>query len=48
MAKKVTEVVSVLKDALAKIENKSEEQQPSTPKGGFRGRPRRPQSPLFL
>ena len=31
MVKKVTEVVSISKDALAKIENKSEEQQPSTP-----------------
>ena len=47
-AKKVTEVVSVLKDALAKIENKSEEQQPSTSKGGFRGWPRGPWRPLFL
>ena len=28
MVKKVTEVESILKDALAKIENKSEEQQP--------------------
>ena len=36
------------KDALAKIENKSEEQQPSTPKGGFRGWPRGPRPPLFL
>ena len=36
------------KGALAKIENKSEEQQPSTPKGGFRGWPRGPRSPLFL
>ena len=33
---------------IAKIENKSEEQQPSTPKGGFRGWPRGPRSPLFL
>ena len=48
MAKKVTEVVSVLKDALAKIENKSEEQQPSTPNGGFRGWLRGPRPPLFL
>ena len=48
MVKKVTEVVSILKDALAKIENKSEEQQPSTPVGRFRGWPRGPRSPLFL
>ena len=44
----MTEVVSVLKDALAKIENKSEEQQPSTSKGGFRGWPRGTWRPLFL
>ena len=36
------------KDALAKIENKSEEQQPSTPKGWFRGWLRGPRPPLFL
>ena len=46
--KKVTEGVSILKDALAKIENKSDEQQPSTPKGGFRGWPRGPRPHLFL
>ena len=34
--------------ALAKIENKREEQQPSTPKGGFKGWPRGPRPPLFL
>ena len=52
MAKKVTEVtvVSIVKDALAKIENKTEEQQPSTPTGRFRGWPssRGPRPPLFL
>ena len=36
------------KGALAKIGNKSEEQQPSTSKGGFRGWPRGPRPPLFL
>ena len=36
------------KDALAKIENNSEEQQPFTPKGGFRGWPRGPWPPVFL
>jgi len=30
MAEKVTEVVSILKEALAKIENESKEEQPST------------------
>ena len=38
------------KYALAKIENKTEEQQPSTPTGGFRGWPSStgPRPPLFL
>ena len=47
MVKKVTEVVFISKDALAKIENKSEEQQPSTPLGGLRGWPRGPWPPPF-